>query len=964
MVNENKENEAIKRVKENKDLEPYFFEKIIDKRDCKWFKPLKENDFMNVDNIQYVKGNEYVERWYVLEYIKSILDDVCKHNDHQILNEVKELLKEISYKSNNYKVFQQSLELIYLIPGRLYNIDFLEQILESWIKKDNVHVIPNIIDFICKLADKKELDKSIISLKIVLENMISKNSDASYLMSKLNKCIDILCKSKSLELMNIIIELMESYLFIQNSYRKIDNDKIEIKLNGEYYEIFIKDKFLLKDKFDNRNIDIGKIEEQLIKSNDEYKIEEVDRVVKLIYGDLFSKESLESLYSKDIYSMSTFNYTTYLAKKILKENNTNQALKEVINNMLNSKYDFIIKLGVYGVNCLVSDNNKLFDELLQKNKELFNYIIRFYIFDEDIKYLFENLTNISQESILLIDEIIDQEEYIRHNFGDDFNNIWKQKRYNALSNIPYFEKKLCEIRELTKYNAELKPCITIGEVYTVEQKSLISCSDIKNMSNEELILKIKNFKPIKINNINEKVSYEGFGIEIKKDIVEEPERFYNNLKLFNDIPNEFMVYMIDGFEELVKKNKINKVINVVKLFEEYVSRDEFWRIVEKHRYSNEVILKKIFRFLDNYLNNDDIEFNDTILEYIINILDKCINNINYKKYEEEIINNDSYRFYILNSLASLNNEVLLSLALRLKRIDDAKCSELNRLYQRILEKCPKNLYLIMGYYISQLTFINKEWTKSIIENKEDEDSKDYFTIGYLLNLDINKEYFDMMKSYYVESIERKYNDKDIKKGLVGHIVIAYINNFDENNELIDKLIKNSDDNIIINIINTCMRLKKETLLKDINDKDYRERLLYIWSSIKVIIKEKEYKDINKIMKETTRFITKFDEVDDHVKINIESCFLYMSDDFYTYNLISYLSNQIEVLEERNCTLEDIIKEFLIVTSPIYPEKEIEKLVGYIFENDKDYIMKIYESYSNKNKQFTSIGKFIRKLVLK
>ena len=965
MTNINKENEAIKRVKENKDLEPYFFEKIIERKDPKWFKLLKNNGYMDIENIQYVNGNEYVERWYVLEYIKSILDDVCKNKNYEIVDEVKTLLKEISDKSNNYKVCQQSLEVIYLIPEKLYDAEYLEEIVSNWIKKGNMNIITNLIDLICKLTDKKELENSLIILKIVLADMLSKNTDASYLMFKMNKSIDILCKDDSLKLINIIIELIESYLFVENSYREIDNDKIEIKSNRQYYQIFINGKNLFKDKFYNRVIDIDKIKKEVEKSSNKYKVEEVDRVVKLIYGDLFSKESLKSLYSNDLYNISTFDYIVYLIKNILKENNSNKKIEEIIKYMLNSKYDFIIKLGLYGLNCVVCNYSRLFEEILQENKEIFNYIIRFDIFDEDIKFLFENLKDINERSVSLIDEIIDEEEYIMHDFGNEFNDIWKQKRYNALSHIPYFAKKLEETKKKTNYNAELKPCIEIGKWYTIKEKSLISCNDIKNMSNQELVFEMKKFEPKKINDEYEEISYRGFGIEIKKAIIEEPERFYINLDLFNNISNEFMSYIIDGFKELVEQNKINKVTNIVKLFMEYIEREEFWHITPRHRYSNEVVLKRMFKFLDDYLDNDKIEFNDEIFSYIIKVLNECINNIDYKKYEEEIINNNDYRFYILNSLASLNNQVLLSLALRLKRMDMVKDKdkELNQLYRCILKKCPKNLYLIMGFYVLQLTFINKEWTKSIILNKVDKDDKCYFTIGYLLNLNINKEYFDMMKSDYIEFIEKKYNDKNIKKGLVDHIVIAYINNFDNGYELINKLIDNSDDEIIINIINACMELKKENLLKDITDKDYNKKLLHIWSNINKAIKEKKYEDINKIKKETTKFITKFDEVDDNVKINISDSFSYMTDDFYTYNLILYLNNQIEALSETNNTLEDIIKEFLIVTSPIYPEKEIQKLVKYLFESNKDYIMEIFDSYLDKNKQFTNIGQFIRKLAL-
>ena len=104
-----KEEKIIKRVIENKDFEPYFFEKIIENKDIKWFKILKSNGFFDVENIPKSNKNEYIEKWYLLEYIKCILmyqQDCMTYSD---INEIKYLLKDISTnkysKEKNKKLF-------------------------------------------------------------------------------------------------------------------------------------------------------------------------------------------------------------------------------------------------------------------------------------------------------------------------------------------------------------------------------------------------------------------------------------------------------------------------------------------------------------------------------------------------------------------------------------------------------------------------------------------------------------------------------------------------------------------------------------------------------------------------------------------------------------------------------------------------------------------------------------------
>ena len=848
-------------------------------------------------------------------------------------------------------MLQQSLEVLYLIPVNLYDNQYLEEIVHNLLTS-NRNIIHNIVNFMCRLISKKEFEKSICTFKIVISYMLFNNMKDYYLIHNMNNYIEILYKNYSEELIKNFIEVIELYLFVEQSSRNIGDDRIQIKADSKCYTIVINNDVVLSDKFINRSSDLEKINKN-IKAFKQYgDVQEVEKVTALLYGDLFSKENLKSIYSKEVYSIDTFDYVIYLIKEIMKKYYSNDSIQKNIIDMIKNKYDFIIKLGLYGLSYLVKGNNKLFDNIIE-------------IFDEDIKYLFNNLTSINESSIKLIDNIIDKGEYINHNFGKEFNDIWKQKRYQALSNIPYFNERFRDIKQKTNTDVELKPCISIGEFYEIKDVSIITCNDIKQMSNYELVKKMKSFKPSQDYELHEEKSYRGFGLEIKKAIIQEPERFYEDLDMFKDITNEFMSYIIEAFDELIKNKKYIKCRNLILLFLKYIERPEFWLEEDKHRYGYKVILKRIFKYLDGYLNNDQIEFDEEIFNTILKILDICSKNINYAEYECEVIDNDDYLFYILNNLVCLNNMVLLSLALKIKRIQINNMGSLINLrlfelYKELLKKCPRNLYLIMGYHISQLTYINKAWIKTKIAN--DFKEREYFVIGYLLNSKVYEEYFDIMKLDYIKYMNTKYNDKNIINGLVGHIVISYFNKFKNGKELIDELIDKSDDDILLSIIKHCKMIKQENLLKGISYEEYTNYIMHIWVKINKIVKEKNYKDLNKIMKEITTFVSKFDNINNDIKLTLEKSFPYMSDDFYTYNLINYLKGQKDKIEGENTELLNIIKSFLCISTPIYPENEIQEFIDYINKYDNESIFDIYDSYLNKNKQYTLVGRYIRNIL--
>ncbi len=121
--------------------------------------------------------------------------------------------------------------------------------------------------------------------------------------------------------------------------------------------------------------------------------------------------------------------------------------------------------------------------LLETEVDLFDYIFRSYIFDDETKHLFELLNEeINMKYIMILDGIINKNEYIFIERDDQYYDLkWRQKRYQALRNVSFFRKKLIETKQITGVDTELYPPIRFTGVHWIEQMSPYSSQEIIKM---------------------------------------------------------------------------------------------------------------------------------------------------------------------------------------------------------------------------------------------------------------------------------------------------------------------------------------------------------------------------------------------------------------------------------------------------------------------------------------------------
>lgn len=975
-----KELQALEHVIKQKNLEPYFFEKLIQKKDARWLNLLKQRGFFDKSNIPVISEGNYIEEWNVLNYIASIVEELVHKEDKDSIEYILEILLQAAETSKNYRVFNQSVEILKSIAVNYIPDKYIDDFLDYWLtcefgrdhilKEIELKLLPHFYNDSAKLFS---------IFKKFLVNSIEHKSNHEYLLGNLienkqmlSRIIDV----KPIEAYELFIYLIEKECFIAISNRDIEQQTFSIRNIHNKYFCIPEFKNSVQQEFKSREEDLNYIINNLKLSIEGVNNKTLDRMSKLLYGGLFDKDAFESIFEKREYRLNPTDYLISIIKVSLTECSIKETiLATLVKNMIRNKYDLVKKLGIFIIIQKWSELKDTFFNLLVEKTDLFDYIFRHYIFDEETKYLFNLLTDeIDVKYITLLESIINKGEYIFHEREGQLHQLkWEQKRYKALDNITIFKKKLEQTRKRTNIDIELSPAIKMGEFGFVKQLSPYSQEEILKMSLEELINEMLNFKEDSVMYTGLKqVSYRGFGEELKKVILSFPDYFIDDLDKFNNIQYEFAYYLLDGFNVLMKQNTELNYHNVLDFIVLYTSEGGFWKNSLKSEKENEGFMgyeetiKQFLDFITDLISNDEINFTDVHLDLVIKFLKKCQDEINFGIIEEVLFSNDDMSFYTLNSLGGKYVRALLELGLKIKRISFPRYQsyweeDIKPIYEDLLVNNCIDSYAILGEFISNFSYIDENWTK---EKIKDIDFKNemwkYFMSGYLATRTVYYEFYQLMKENYLKALEYDgFIDKKIKEKIGNHIVIGYINGFEEDHKvsLLEKALDIWDIKIIETMIRYAYNIEKIHLAKGVSRKDAKDKVLKFWNEIILIYSNKGSEldaEEASLTRHALQLIDNFTLINDSIFHNLTFSFKYARNSFELYDVVEYCERMIEKNEIDDRTLNiKLIFELFIQCTPSYPEDKIKKLLEYLNINDEsEKLGEILVSYTKKtNKSF-------------
>lgn len=297
------------------------------------------------------------------------------------------------------------------------------------------------------------------------------------------------------------------------------------------------------------------------------------------------------------------------------------------------------------------------------------------------------------------------------------------------------------------------------------------------------------------------------------------------MKSLTNIDEEYIYYIFEG---ICKNEKINlKDIDILLLFISQLLKRDIWS--EKESYLR--VKSKIADVLNFILKN--LKDKKNIEKRLLKLFQ--INKIILEKLPIEISKEDDIILFGLNSKKGRYLEILLRINLKLKQIDSEKLSEILEFTRTYLEtkfeEKDDNINYIIGVYVQQLLYLDKEWLKDkkkLFFNIEDKFSF-WKTMGaYLLsNSNLYRELYKFMEEEYKIAIQLlgsgglKYESR-----LVEHLVIGYMY---------------YGDKLIYSLMEICSEELLEKIIRFISYYDEKidnNKLKSIWKRILKVTKSK------------------------------------------------------------------------------------------------------------------------------
>lgn len=935
-------------------LEAYFFDKLVEKKDIKWLEPLKQRGFFGQERIPRYTEGSFLYEWKLLNYVDSIIDGLVANNEIDDINYILEVLLQAASISKNSRIFTQSLKIITKLPLEMLNYDYAKQFLCYWVncQENRDYIFYELATIFLPYIIRKDNSESVLTIKTFIENIPEENF--SYILDYILDNKDLLksiIQINDIEMCKSLMTRVEPFLYVQSSERNIDNNTLRIDNYNSFFTLSINSIVCLRGDFKTREKDIAEIKKTIRQNIGKAKPYLIDRIAKLLYGDLFIKDAFTSIYERDQYLFDFEDYLTELIKNVLIYGSEDHKLFEIL---FRSKYDLLVKLALFLVNIKFDNLRDLFLNLVRNKDKTFDYVLRYYIFSDEIKHIFEMLDQSTEADVIrALNAMIDKGEYIKHDKST--LSQFKLARYNALKGIDYFNNKYQDGKPSTG-SIELVPPLRFSGVHTVKDKSPLSSEDILSLSTNELVKIMRNFREDNRFPRDDftKITYNGFGNELKIAFKANPKIFLNDLTHFNNVQYEFIVCILDAINELILEKQVfdyydyNKILTFLDL---YTDSDSFWqdefRFEEnKTLLNHKTFLKRLFRFFTQYLSNDNLKFTEKEYSIILNIIARCIDNEDLAKIEQTLYNNHDFAFYSLNSLGGVLNRCILELSLKIKRISLSNHTkhwqqDLQPKLETLLSAGNIDCYYVFGEFIANYSYIDKPWVTKILDGILTGSSEwEYFMTGYLNNGVIYGEYYCSLKNHYMEALTYEFIDKDVRKRIGTHIIIGYLNGFEEHNqnEILDKVFEIWDLEILEFMVRYCFSIDKKNFVEGITRDHILNGMVHFWNKVYEKYNNQNVELTNRDIQfvgHTTQMINNFDYIDTYLDRNLRFVYKFLGN-FQTYYVIDYFVRLIRkpIDAYQKPLLTDLIHQLFIECIPSFPQDKIIILLEYLKQNEQ------------------------------
>lgn len=805
----------------------YFFKKVDN---TVWFNILSQKGYFNhLNNPSPLQSENGFATpfWQPLIFLEKLSLKIKNGQELELIDEILKIIEIVSqYPKDNYHTWYSFISILINLPNNSISTKILDFI-PIWLKSEfNITLVSSEIctDLLIKFLSDNPTNDDIIKAEVILKHCFSieKNDTIFQKSDSIDKksyysITSMYHLKKSFRINNLvnrIIAFCSNDIIFQiadnlkklrldfshgiNLYFEFDGQKKNVKIFIENKNINV---FLEGESHQEQILDFEKYNEEETKqillaalNNLNIKIESNDRNVEIathaiLYGSYseFLGTPISKLQEDFYHSENEIEVFTLILRDLLDEK-AKQEKPDTIQILQQFISDITYRLAVFRrISLFVIAENwettkSIFWEQIKNNDEKSYFLNSQYY--EDIYYLLsKNQVYLTIREIEILENIIEVGPKNKNRNNDDnYIEYWKLRWYSALSNIEPFKAKYIQVSESQKITNEHFE--NLGKIITtVGDTSPFSIEEILQKSNTEIINYIHSFKP---KSRWEEPSIDGLAGILGKAIEIEPQRFSNEIELYYDVYYIYTYYIINGFRDAWKDNKMFNWVNVLNFCKLYILNNKFYSgqfslQIDGWQATSEWVVGAIGNLLTEGCKSDNNAFDLKLLPIAKEILLILVSNL---KYDDDFKQtNMDYPMYSLNSTAGKTLRALLDYSLRKGRNlpDKTKSykwdTDIKILFENSLDNGIIDSYILIGWHFQQFYFLDEEWIKGKVKQFYDLEENKWlaFMSGFAFdNPPFSKEIYYLFYPHYERAIINKYQIKGNQgNGLIRHIATFY-----------------------------------------------------------------------------------------------------------------------------------------------------------------------------------------------
>ncbi len=903
---------------EEASVRKYFFYNILSFNNfTSWLIPLYKKDFFNIKNHPQNKNYKtYTPYWEVLEYLHKVAEQNEQNHDNEITETLIKIIEPAIEKSKDLKNYRTNYYL--LITISCLPLDIIKD---------------------CYFTFMND------ALKIETDLIVSVIND---------KLLPKILENKDIKL---LVKLLECIL----TYRTVERESVS-KSYLEYQSILGDYWFQeLLDRYKEQIIELAGFELILI-------------VIKLIKSIInINENDFNHIWIPTIEEhpqSDTYDKYEYILVKLLRdalESQSAEKIKNIIKSFLDKEHYIFPRLAIYIINLKYNEINSLLWEIEG------NLIEKIGVKHELYELFKAHSHEFSEEQLFRVIDWIESIDYYK-----DKNELTDEQKeiYIAYTKKEWYSSLLNSKSELIKKNYEKYNIInpvkldhpghdTWFEGGFVGYNSPYSSVQINEMPLNKLIDELNNFtgkdgwgKP----------SIDGFADELRRAVLKNPQRYLSNIELFKDVKLIYLYYFFMATSELVRTD-VNIIINLVQFIGNSIYILKRCKKFENKEVKKEklgrtydVIITTIRIFAD-IVNNDSAIINkqqfDAIGELFIFIDEVAEPSVpEMKNIISHVMNyprGELYRAYILYSLRYARQFKPLKEQRWLPSIK----SKIEKYLS--VENHDLELYTVLGEYLPNIHYLDSQW---IIENNkvlfpEDYDPWEALMTGYLYrNRKLYKEIYNILNEYhqYEKMISYDFKHENAKNQFVRHVIIAYIEGWDDINDkssLVSKMLDGIDI-AFYQTIGHFIWASRENLKKDPIKID---KIKSLWIDLNKHLKAKESdpkeKETTAIEQSATSFLdwlVYFDRIDKDLLPAVQFSAKYIKHGRSGFNFLENINRFVSAQP-------DVVGELFISIIGSdnflsYRDEDVKTLVEKLYAmGQKEYADTICNKYGEKGAYF-------------